>query len=883
MDSHASRSDGERSPFTARTSGSPRPDRVSGEATVVALTLPVSWPRVILMRAELTRTETLGMLENINSGMNLINLNNMDHTPSAPRGLKAFTAGPTVKARPHLINPDSLSRNVFDFCALFFVIVEITVLPVSMAWDLTYDNLGVSAVFIATFWTTDLVLGFFTAFDVDGERERSLRRIAKHRLKTWFVPDVILVLTDWVAAGLVLADHNVHLIDILRLLRGIRIVRLGRAIRIFWKLEGFMNHVFSDGIMAILKIVSVLLTFMWLNHFICCLWFWIGSSGPSDTGGRWLDMTPAGSEDGTSYFDKGLIYQYIISFHWALGQVTLVGVEGIDATNTGERFYSITLLVLGLLFSSTLISGISAALIDFSMRTSENRNKMRLLRLYLHQNSLDSSLAIKVTTQAEKRLKATNVLRDSDVPALALLSTQLRTELRYSLMSPHTNTHPLFQLWADLSIQTARMIATEAASFVFHEQLDDVFTAGTGGDMAYHVVSGRMRYMQYPESAPVENVLRKDLADKAWVSEASLWAKWIHVGTLEAQTRCQLVAIHALDVVRVVRAHHLITDITYSYALHFHRSIVTAVEPNWPSDLEVPFTDFGEIVVSMEPEMQVTIGLNSLQRGSLPAAQKMMLGKEVETGQAIILRNAQGELERTVSLVAIRVARPDGCILIQLGKTDELFDRVESGCIFPGSKQMPGECPVDAAHRVLASKVAVPNVQLTGAEREVVSKPSAKYAIMTKYFKTIFIGEFDGVMDVVNPCSGDSDISVDLDTGSARAARKAIVIHDSETLSQRDVDVDDNPSSDEDPVLQHHTSCRIRSRLQSGLPPLPSGYNLPVNDLLGTVDAQRTVTLFAWLPEEDYNIMKDQEEHLLKSWIEDLPGGIITKLLQSVA
>ena len=35
-------------------------------------------------------------------------------------GHEAFTAGPTVKARPHVINPDSLSRNVFDVCALIF-------------------------------------------------------------------------------------------------------------------------------------------------------------------------------------------------------------------------------------------------------------------------------------------------------------------------------------------------------------------------------------------------------------------------------------------------------------------------------------------------------------------------------------------------------------------------------------------------------------------------------------------------------------------------------------------------------------------------------------------------------------------------------------------
>ena len=86
-------------------------------------------------------------------------------------------------------------------------------------------------------------------------------------------------------------------------------------------------------------------------------------------------------------------YQYVTSLHWAMAQMTLGSIEIVSAS-TVERLVTISMMLIGLLVSSALVSSLSAAMVSFQMRRTEQNETMRILRQYLRQNKVDSSLSL---------------------------------------------------------------------------------------------------------------------------------------------------------------------------------------------------------------------------------------------------------------------------------------------------------------------------------------------------------------------------------------------------------------------------------------------------------------------------------------------------------
>lgn len=80
---------------------------------------------------------------------------------------------------------------------------------------------------------------------------------------------------------------------------------------------------------------------------------------------------------------------------------------------------------------------------------------------------------------------------------------------------------------------------------------------------------------------------------------------------------------------------------------------------------------------------------------------------------------ASGEVERVVAVVVMYVSRPDGCILVQLGKWDD--DTVYPDCQLPAVKRERNELSEEAAQRLLSTKLAPLQgcTQLLHVEREI--------------------------------------------------------------------------------------------------------------------------------------------------------------------
>lgn len=693
-----------------------------------------------------------------------------------------FVASEAVRKGVSLVHPNSPIRLIFDLCSLVILLYDLTMIPFVVAWDLDFGGfVEWSSYLTASFWSVDLFMNCITGYVQDGELEMRPHLVAKKYLGRAFLPDFMILFCDWTsilistqtsAEGSGDAAQRLRMLRFAKMSKLIRVAGLLRLIRLLRVIEEFVDRSVSEVHRLLLTVIGLFFLILWLNHLLCCVWYWIGWNAPSDTELRWITLGDAGD---VVYGDRDILFQYITSFHWSIAQLTLGAIE-VNATNTWERIYSIFLLLVGLLFSSTLVSSLSATMIDFQMRMNTTYQRVRMLRNYLRQNKVDGILSHRVMQQAEKRVANKEKLCENDVVMLHSLSASLRAELRFYIFKPHLQRHPLFRLWVNLSAATARQLCYDggALEYIFLQPLDDLFVAGEQADAAFCLVSGTLWYIQEPEYSPVDVKRQSLVENNAWLCESALWVSWICVGSTEAQTTCQVLQIRADGVFSAMQKHQLIKEITVGYGSHFSSRIVTAGPPTseYPTDLEVPFTDFGEIVASMEHNLQILIARDALQKWSdTPCAADafskfptyameqahlelvtnvfhgrkvkevdvVTMEREVSDGQAVVVLNGDGKVQRVVSLVAFEVTNEEvpGQVFVQLGTVQQ--EALVADCTLPGARLLRGETPMVAVNRIMETKLygVQQNISIESLVRESEYKDSGVDWLEKIYLRTV--------------------------------------------------------------------------------------------------------------------------------------------------
>lgn len=87
------------------------------------------------------------------------------------------------------------------------------------------------------------------------------------------------------------------------------------------------------------------------------------------------------------FMDAPPAYQYTVSLHWAVGQIALGAIETMP-TNSCERILFVLTMMFGFCFGSTLISTLSAAMMDYHMMQQDRTTKLRRLKQYLSENKV---------------------------------------------------------------------------------------------------------------------------------------------------------------------------------------------------------------------------------------------------------------------------------------------------------------------------------------------------------------------------------------------------------------------------------------------------------------------------------------------------------------
>jgi len=673
-----------------------------------------------------------------------------------------------------IFDPSGIERIAFDMLAMLFLLYDLCLTPVTIAWDFPMSGwLLYCTAAVAVFWTLDMMMTLRTAYYHSGKLETRPAMIFRRYARTTFVLDLFIVCVDWltVFANTIFPEEQAgenpevigaKLVRFSKATRVVRIVSVTRVVRIQVYLEHLGDRLHGGssskyvGDMARLIVIIV-----WINHIMSCTWFYIGRVTVGDTGTSWLN-DPIRDENSPFYSDTLPLFQYTTAFHWAITQMT-PGSMQVFPRNSLERLFNIFALVFGMIFFSSLISSLSATMVNFRMKSTQTANQMAELRRFLRQADISNKLSLSVQKQANERLMEVKPLMVTDVKALGVLSADVRSELQ---CQPYLMRNGFYRVCQHVEPSVLKSIMVECINFTFYRAGEAAFEAGETAKSAFFIERGTLEYQQNRKTSKVKRKLRVGAHNEIIIAEAALWTFWDYVGTLTAPNPASMLKLDVEKHTKIISESELMGEFAAELALHFRTRLAMAKPPQapWPNDIEVPSTSFDEMIVcasSVVRNLVSRIGLELVkdQVGTQWATAVFRnhprnieeLEREVIRSKCMLMANTHGDVERLAAVSTINISRRDGTSLLQLGTWDpEVGLRVS--CKLPGTKQELGETAQEAMSRVLETDLlpfkGLVDLSQLPVFHEVEWSRSEKYNMRTKYLRTIFQLEVRNDMDL---------------------------------------------------------------------------------------------------------------------------------------
>ncbi len=133
----------------------------------------------------------------------------------------------------------------------------------------------------------DIILNFLTAYvDPDRRIVWDQKKIATRYLQSWFTVDLIAVLpfetiSSWIFDAYHSSDQTSQLFRLFRIPRLIRLLKIFRLIKML-KIFSISQHAPKlikklNLNITVTKILKIFLSFVFLNHIVGCLWFFVVS------------------------------------------------------------------------------------------------------------------------------------------------------------------------------------------------------------------------------------------------------------------------------------------------------------------------------------------------------------------------------------------------------------------------------------------------------------------------------------------------------------------------------------------------------------------------------------------------------------------------------
>jgi len=727
------------------------------------------WPSEIRVRKEFEKSKVSGednwqvVVARLSSGG--LTSDDEDDEEAGPHGWETFASQGGAGIRGlytdegrsgrRMLDPDSSRAMIFDAIMCVVLMHDLFITPYSLV--LGFRLLGgmrISYIVSMVCWTIDFLLGFVTGYYHEGELVCHRQRIRARYLRGWCLPNMVVLIFDYTALVFSYTGHHSfgRIFQLARLVKTLRVVRL---VPIAARLGEVWS--FGRGSWILLKIVSAVFALLLYNHFIACMWLFIGTQAQSNTGLRWIDIeedrfqseySMCSQSDTSAFAQEHPIHFYLVSLHWALAQMT-PGPIDINSSNLTEKMFNLAVLLVGIFVASFLVSLMSGQVMEMIISKRQKKELWEQLEAYMRQNGIRSKLHLRIKRQFQTRLHTAQMIQEDQVKALDLLSSSMRARLLCETRKPYLNEHPIFSILAKIDSRVLNKVCMDAVGFIYLEAEDELFEPLVPASGAYRVISGHFRYTQTPGVSKVVDIDVTEVpgTDNAhkWFCEPALWTLWVHVGQMEATTKAQVLCVAAEPMASALAGasdRSGLKQLVQEYASKYHMRLTMAVPPQapWPTDLHVPDTEPGDLV-----PRHISIGLlnRAITSGAvnMEADTLMALRNELKAEKCMLQIGEDGQLCRLVTLITLRLMDEEGRVLIEVARTHATKDCwTASNCgMLPGSKREMGELPATALKRVLDGQLHQLTSHLTvdKVDHFRYTEESPRYGMRTIYAKTV--------------------------------------------------------------------------------------------------------------------------------------------------
>jgi len=657
------------------------------------------------------------------------------------------------------MSPVSPLRLLIDFLGVLSLLFDLITIPVMIAWDLPHTGkLRDMATGVACFWTFDMVTSFFTGFySSSGEVEMKFHLIAKRYLMSWFPIDATIIGLDCstillsYVSGEAQGTSGTGLLRLAKASRMLRVVAVLRCARFTDIITRMLQRNLPSGFRILLQIAELFMTILYVNHVIACIWYYLGLHAPSDTGHSWLAV-PIGGFGGQTYGDAEFWYQYLTAMHWAMSQMT-PGSMQVVPVNTIERAFNVACLMSGVIFFGSLISTLSSKMLHYRMTRQDMHSKISVLHRFLSEKGVSPGLTLTIKRQIADRLKVEKPLAANDVHVLSVLSKKTRAQLQCEICKPYLSGNPFLQLSLSLD-QTLlnRICSTKALDFCALAPGDILFEAASMANSMYAVSQGTLTYVRDPTTSFVTGRTEEIVEPLRWLCEPAMFVDWVHVGTVEAISVCEVLTIEVEQILESANMGHVTKRLACEYAKLYHKIVTNTPQVILPelSDISIPNVSHIDIISRLPMDVRCALGRHCLTMMQdswawvLKKNRLLELAQEIENAQSTLFVDADEEIQRLVTVVSVQITQgghglQEERTLVEIGKSDMRSMTMTPILQLPGTKPNIGETPADTVRRLLKEELLPLNaaIQLGDFHTQLDHSISAKYSLKTTYQKHI--------------------------------------------------------------------------------------------------------------------------------------------------
>lgn len=507
----------------------------------------------------------------------------MESTPTGdfrgPGSMLEPSAGPGWRDR-FIVNPTSRKRLGWDICGMFLLLYDLIFIPVSAFLTVEVVQ-GLMDWMTLIFWTCDIVASLFTGYvSPRGNIIMLPQRIARNYMRSrWFVLDLIIVVPDWIGTIGELASQGSEsgtsgAAGLLRVFRVIRIMRLLRISKVKRLMTILQDNIESESVYFIMRLTQLLVLLLFAGHFMAAGWWYVGNVGYDrelSNGESWIEAY--------HMRDRSVLYRYLTSLHWALANFAPGASANVFPANSGERFCSVLAVVLGAATFGLLTAWTTSALITLQKANDDVNKQFWLLRQFMRQNDVPSSLRMRILRYLNSKLGSSkDMIQESKLEVLSMLSSSLQAELKYAVSFQDLLTHPLIGHLHEKFPVAKHGLARSALSVVNFARNETVVARNTVMTSMYYIKSGMLDYRKGSE-LPVK-VTKDD-----WIGEMCLWVQWASRG--EAVTKkqnCEAIVLDSTAFDEVVKQDESLLHLVSHYADVFSEWLA-AMDPQDVTDV----------------------------------------------------------------------------------------------------------------------------------------------------------------------------------------------------------------------------------------------------------------------------------------------------------